>query len=122
MNKSIKIINEILLKYVKNFNIINLNKKLNVGNLISLKYLTFKNKKEYIQKINGLIILKKNNLINTNITIRRFINNTLIEQTFFLNNSNILNIDIISKYKIRKSKLYYLRNLKNKYKKLKIIK
>ena len=122
MNKNIKIINEISLKHIKNLNIINLNKQLNVGNLVSLKYLSIKNKKEYIQKIIGLIISKKNNLINTNITIRRFINNILIEQTFFLNNSNILNIDIISKYKIRKSKLYYLRNLKNKYKKLKISK
>ena len=116
------IINEILLKYSKNLKILNIQKFLNIGNLISIDYIMFKNKKEYIQKITGLIIAKKKNSINTNITIKRTIDNNIIEQTFFLNSPKIISINIISIYKIRKSKLYFLRELKNKYKKLKIIK
>jgi large subunit ribosomal protein L19 len=118
MNKK-KIINNILLKNtnLKVLNFLNLN----VGNFIEIKYLNIKNNKNYIQKIQGLIISKKKNKLNTNITLKRTINNINILQTFFLNSSKIISINLKNIYKVKKSKLYFLNKLKNKYKKLKTI-
>jgi large subunit ribosomal protein L19 len=113
------IINNIVLNNNNKLNISNF-KNLKVGNFIVLKYLNNKNNKNYTQTIEGLIIAKKNG-INLNITIKRIIENISIIQIFFLNSPKILSITIKNKYKVKKSKLYYLNKLKNKYKKLKII-
>jgi len=93
------------------------NNILNVGNYIIIKYL---NNKNYIQTIEGLIISKKNG-INNNITIKRIVDNINIIHIFILNSPKIISITIKNKYKINRSKLYFLNKLKNKYKKLKIL-
>jgi large subunit ribosomal protein L19 len=119
MNNIKNIINTIVLNNNNKLNVSNfLNIK--VGNFIIIKYLNNKNNKNYIQTIEGLIISKKNG-INSNITIKRIIDDINITQIFFLNSPKIISIVIKNKYKIRKSKLYFLNNLKNKYKKLKTI-
>jgi large subunit ribosomal protein L19 len=119
MNNIKNIINTIVSNNNIKLKIINcLNLK--VGNVIVIKYLTNKNNKNYIQTIEGLIISKKNG-INTNITIKRIIDDINITQIFYLNSPKIISIIIKNKYKIKKSKLYFLNNLKNKYKKLKTI-
>lgn len=96
---------------INNNDIIN---KINTGDLIELYYTIKENEKEKIHIFKGICISINNKTIKSNITIRKISFSVGIERTFPINNKIIQKIKIIRKEKIKKSKLYYLRNYKQK--------
>jgi large subunit ribosomal protein L19 len=62
---------------------------------------------------------KKNTSINTNITVRKVLQGIGVERVFLLHSPKINSIEILRSSKIRRSKLYYLRNLSGKASRLK---
>jgi len=75
--------------------------------------------KERVQFYEGTVIAKKNSSINTTITVRKIFQGIGIERIFLLHSPKISSINLIISTKVRKSKLYYLRQLKGKASRLK---
>lgn len=95
---------------------------IHTGDSIKIKILIKEGNKNRIQVSEGVVISQKNTTINKSITIRKIIQNIGVEKIYLINSPLIVDINIINKAKIRKSKLYYLRQRSGKATKLKTIK
>tara|TARA_B100000686_G_C16328508_1_gene731933 strand:- start:205 stop:687 length:483 start_codon:yes stop_codon:yes gene_type:complete len=71
-------------------------------------------KRERIQYFEGVCIAKKNRNINSSFTVRKISFGEGVERTFALYSSIIGSIKVIRSGKVRKAKLYYLRDRKGK--------
>lgn len=81
-----------------------------VGDIVRIGILIQEGSKQRVQPYEGTIIAKKNTGINTAITVRRVFQGISIERIFLINSPLIQKIEIIRHSKVRRSKLYYLRN------------
>ncbi len=77
--------------------------------------------KERIQVFEGLVIAKKHGGIRETFIVRKISFGIGVERIFPLHSSRIKKIDIIKRGKVRRAKLYYLRNLKGKAARIKEI-
>ncbi|MBS1705901.1 MAG: 50S ribosomal protein L19 [Armatimonadetes bacterium] len=66
--------------------------------------------KERIQIFEGFVIARKNGGIAENITVRKISNGVGVERTFPLHSPNIAKFEVIRKGRVRRAKLYYLRD------------
>lgn len=66
--------------------------------------------KERIQVFEGVVIACKHGGIAKNITVRKISNGVGVERTFPLNSPNIAKFEVIRRGKVRRAKLYYLRD------------
>ena len=71
-------------------------------------------KRERIQYFEGVCIAKKKRNINSSFTVRKISFGEGVERTFALYSTIIGSIKVIRSGKVRKSKLYYLRDRKGK--------
>ena len=78
-------------------------------------------KKERVQVFEGLVIAKKHGGIRETFIVRKISFGIGVERIFPLHSSRIEKIDIIKRGKVRRAKLYYLRNLKGKAARIKEI-
>ena len=80
-------------------------------------------KKERIQSYEGVVISKHGsiNQIDSTITVRKMFQNGGIEKVFLLHSPWIKDIQILNSAKVRRGKLYYLRERKGKSARLKRI-
>lgn len=93
--------------------------KIDVGDTVKIRKMIQEGNKERIQLSDGVVICTKNNSLNKSITIRKIIQNVGVERIYLINSPQIINIEIIRKSKIRRSKLYYLRTRSGKATRLK---
>lgn len=93
--------------------------KLLVGDTVKLGVTIQEGAKKRTQYYQGVIINKENAGLNQAITVRKVIQGIGIEKKFLVHSPLIVSIDIISSAKIRRAKLYYLRNLSGKASRLK---
>jgi len=77
--------------------------------------------KSRIQIFEGLVIAMKNSGSKETFTIRKISYGIGVERTFPLNNPNIASIELVRSNKVRRAKLYYMRELKGKSARLKEI-
>lgn len=70
--------------------------------------------KKRIQFYEGMIIAKKNCSINLMVNIRKFVQGNNIERLILPHSPNINSINVLRIRKVRRAKLYYMRNLKTK--------
>ena len=75
--------------------------------------------RERIQYFDGTVIAKKNGGISETFTVRRISNGVGVEKTFPLHSPNVVAVDIIREGKVRRAKLYYLRDRVGKAAKVK---
>ncbi|MCW6038121.1 50S ribosomal protein L19 [Spirulina subsalsa FACHB-351] len=66
--------------------------------------------KERIQPYEGTVIAKRNGGINETITVRRIFQGVGVERVFLLHSPRIAEIKIVRRGKVRRAKLYYLRD------------
>jgi len=66
--------------------------------------------KERIQPYEGTVISMRNGSINETITVRRVFQGVGVERVFLLHSPRIAYIEIIRRGKVRRAKLYYLRD------------
>nr|YP_009398126.1 ribosomal protein L19 [Gredgaria maugeana]ARW67312.1 ribosomal protein L19 [Gredgaria maugeana] len=90
-----------------------------IGDSIKIKKIIQEGNKERIQMSEGVVISKNHSQINRTITVRKTIQNIGVERIYLLHSPQILNINIIKKSKVKRSKLYYLRNRSGKATRLK---
>ncbi len=92
---------------------------LRIGDSVRIGVKIVEGNKERVQFYEGTIIAKKNSSINTTIRVRKVLQGIGIERVFLIHSPKIDSIKVISSAKVRRSKLYYLRNLRGKASRLK---
>ena len=92
---------------------------LRIGDNVKIGVKIIEGNKERVQFYEGTILAKKNSSINTTITVRKILQGIGIERIFLVHSPKIDSIDVVRSSKIRRAKLYYLRNLRGKASRLK---
>jgi len=90
-----------------------------IGDNVKIGVKIVEGNKERVQFYEGVVLAKKNSSINTTITVRKVLQGVGIERVFLIHSPKVDSIKILRSSKIRRSKLYYLRNLKGKASRLK---
>ena len=84
------------------------------GDTINVGVKIVEGKRERIQYFEGVCIAKKNRDINSSFTVRKISFGEGVERTFALYSPNVDSIKVIRSGKVRRAKLYYLRDRKGK--------
>ena len=84
------------------------------GDTIKVGVKIVEGKRERIQYFEGVCIGKKNRDINSSFTVRKISFGEGVERTFALYSPNVDSIKVIRTGKVRRAKLYYLRDRKGK--------
>ena len=92
---------------------------LQIGDNVKIGVKIIEGNKERVQFYEGTILSKKNSSINTTITVRKILQGIGIERVFLIHSPKIDSITVLNSSKVRRSKLYYLRNLRGKASRLK---
>lgn len=92
---------------------------LGVGDSIKVGLLIKEGNKERTQYFDGLIIAQKNVSINQSISVRRVLQGIGMEKTFMIHSPKVVSLQVKKSSRVRRSKLYYLRQLSGKASRLK---
>ena len=84
------------------------------GDTIKVGVKIVEGKRERIQYFEGVCIAKKNRDLNSSFTVRKISFGEGVERTFALYSPNVDSIKVIRAGKVRRAKLYYLRDRKGK--------
>lgn len=84
------------------------------GDNITVFYKIIEGNKERIQAYRGEVVQIKGSSASKTFTVRKISNGVGVERIFPLNSSNIDNIEINRRGKVRRARIYYLRHLKGK--------
>ena len=80
------------------------------GDTIKVGVKIVEGKRERIQYFEGVCIAKKNRDLNSSFTVRKISFGEGVERTFALYSPNVDSIKVIRSGKVRRAKLYYLRD------------
>ena len=86
----------------------------NVGDTVKVYNKIVEGTRERIQVFEGIVIARKNSSIRETFTVRRISFGVGVEKTFPLHSPRIDKIEVVKRGKVRRAKLYYLRNLTGK--------
>ena len=84
------------------------------GDVVKVGVRITEGKKDRIQYFEGVCIAKKNRDLNSSFTVRKISFGEGVERTFALYSPNVDTIKVIRSGKVRRAKLYYLRDRKGK--------
>ena len=90
-----------------------------IGDSVKIGVKIIEGNKERIQYYEGTVIAKKNTSINTTITVRKVLQGIGVERIFLIHSPKVDSITVLRSAKVRRAKLYYLRNLQGKATRLK---
>ncbi|HOM62782.1 MAG TPA: 50S ribosomal protein L19 [Dysgonamonadaceae bacterium] len=88
--------------------------KFKSGDTVTVAYRIVEGNKERIQQYRGVVIRISGHGDNKRFTVRKMSDNIGVERIFPMNSPFIENIVLNSEGKVRRTKLYYLRNLRGK--------
>ncbi|MBD8031731.1 MULTISPECIES: 50S ribosomal protein L19 [Solibacillus] len=77
--------------------------------------------RERIQLFEGVVIKRRGGGISETFTVRKISYGVGVERTFPVHTPKIANLEVVRKGKVRRAKLYYLRNLRGKAARIKEI-
>jgi len=83
---------------------------MNVGDTVRVTVRVKEGNRERNQAFEGTIIAKKHGGINETITVRRISYNVGCEKVFPVHSPTIVSVDTVRRGKVRRAKLYYLRD------------
>ena len=86
----------------------------NVGDTVRVDVRIKEGERERIQAFEGTVIAKKHGGVAETFTVRRVSYGVGVERTFPLHSPKIDHIEIVRYGKVRRAKLYYIRDLKGK--------
>lgn len=84
------------------------------GDNVAVKYRIVEGEKERIQTFKGDVIQIKGSGNTKTFTVRKMSNGVGVERIFPMSSPNIVEIQVLKRGKVRRAKLYYLRNLVGK--------
>ncbi len=91
----------------------------NVGDTVRVHNKIVEGSRERIQLFEGTVIAKKNGGISETFTVRRISYGVGVEKTFPLHSPRVEKVEVIRTGKVRRAKLYYLRDRVGKAAKVK---
>ena len=90
-----------------------------IGDVVRIHNRIKEGARERIQLFEGTVVARKHGGISETITLRRIASGIGVEKTFPLHSPNIAKIEIVRRGKVRRAKLYYLRDKVGKAAKVK---
>ncbi|MEM6503649.1 MAG: 50S ribosomal protein L19 [Cyanobacteria bacterium P01_C01_bin.89] len=81
-----------------------------VGDTVRVGVVIQEGGKERVQPYEGTVIAMRNGGINETITVRRIFQGVGVERVFLIHSPRVANIKIMRRGKVRRAKLYYLRD------------
>ena len=94
----------------------------NVGDTVRVWVKVVEGNRERLQAFEGTVIAKRNGGIRETFTVRRVSYGIGVERTFPINSPRVDHVDLIRRGKVRRAKLYYLRERQGKAAKIKEVK
>lgn len=83
---------------------------IHVGDTVEVGVRITEGNKERVQPYKGVVIAKRNGGINETITVRRIFQGVGVERVFLLHSPIVARIKVERRGKVRRAKLYYLRD------------
>ena len=93
--------------------------KFSVGDTLRVMVKVVEGERERLQAFEGTVIAMRNGGIRETFTVRRVSYGIGVERTFPLHSPRLDKITVLRRGKVRRAKLYYLRNLSGKAAKIK---
>ncbi len=91
----------------------------NIGDTVRIQVKIREGSRERLQAFEGTVIAKKGSGISSTFTVRRVSYGVGVERVFPVHSPNVDSITVVRKGKVRRSKLYYLRDRVGKAAKVK---
>ena len=92
---------------------------INVGDVVKVHVKIREGERERIQIFEGTIIARKGSGVSETFTVRRVSYGVGVEKVFPVNSPNVAKVELVRSGKVRRSKLYYLRDRVGKAAKVK---
>ena len=93
--------------------------KFNIGDTVRVHVKVVEGSRERLQAFEGVVIARRNGSVRETFTVRRTSDGVGVERTFPLHSPRIDHLDVIRRGKVRRAKLYYLRERSGKAAKVK---
>ncbi len=93
--------------------------KFNIGDTIKVSVNIREGERERIQVFEGTVIAQNGSGISETFTVRRVSYGVGVERIFPIHSPNVKNVEVVRNGKVRRSKLYYLRDRVGKAAKVK---
>ncbi len=90
-----------------------------VGDTVRVGVKIKEGEKERVQVFEGTVIAKNGSGISQSFTVRKISYGVGVEKVFLLHSPNVVSVDVIRRGKVRRAKLYYLRDRVGKAAKVK---
>ena len=94
----------------------------NVGDTVKVMIKVIEGDRERLQAFEGTVIARKNGGISETFTVRRLSFGVGVEKTFPIHSPKVADIQVVRKGKVRRAKLYYLRERTGKAARVKEVK
>jgi len=90
-----------------------------VGDTVKVHFKIVEGKTERVQIYEGLVIAMKNSKVGKSFTVRKISYNVGVERVFPLHSPRIVKVELVRPGKVRRAKLYYIRDKVGKGAKIK---
>jgi large subunit ribosomal protein L19 len=90
-----------------------------VGDTVRVHMRVVEGDKERVQVFQGVVIRRRGSGVSENLTVRKVSYGVGVERIFPLHSPRLEKIEVVRSSKVRRAKLYYLRDLKGKAARLK---
>ncbi|CAG37534.1 50S ribosomal protein L19 [Desulfotalea psychrophila] len=84
------------------------------GDTVAVHIRIIEGSKERVQLFQGVVIKRQKGTMDASYTVRKISHGVGVEKTFALHNPRIEKIEVITRGRVRRSRLYYLRDLRGK--------
>ena len=91
----------------------------NVGDTVRVFVKVVEGNRERLQAFEGVVIAKRNGSCRETFTVRRMAYGVGVEKTFPVHSPNVVKVDVVRVGKVRRAKLYYIRERVGKAAKVK---
>ena len=88
--------------------------KFNPGDTINVHVRVIEGDKERVQQFQGVVMGKRGNGLSATFTVRKVSNGVGVERIFPLHSPRIAKIELVKEGRVRRAKMYYLRELASK--------
>ena len=93
-----------------------------IGDTVNVSVRIIEGEKERVQVFTGTVIARRGGGISETFTVRRIVNNQGVERIFPLHSPKVSGVEVVRSGKVRRAKLYFLRNRIGKATRLKDVK
>ena len=93
--------------------------KFNIGDTVKVSVNIREGQRERIQMFEGTVIAKNGSGVSESFTVRRLSYGVGVERVFPLHSPNVVKVQVVRSGKVRRAKLYYLRDRVGKAAKVK---